>query len=62
MSGAIVDLGGPDGGRFWRVTTGEPADHPDAQAAAVHARVTGSVGCTYNGVTVESADGPSDAD
>lgn len=55
---AVVDLGGPGGGRYWRVTTGEPADHPDAHYAAVMARVTGSVGCTYNDVTVERADAP----
>lgn len=51
----IIDLGGPDGGRFWRVTSDHPVDHPDAHAAAVMARVTGSVGSTYNDVTVERA-------
>lgn len=54
MSRPIVDLGGPDGGRYWQVVTeGVRADHEDAQAAAVHARATGSVGATYNGVKVE---------
>lgn len=51
---AIIDLGGPDGGRFWRVTTGQAVDHPDAHSAAVHARVTGSVGASYNDATVEA--------
>ena len=56
----LIDLGGPEGGRYWRVTTGQSADHPDAQSAAVHARVTGSVGATYNDVTVERAEAPVD--
>lgn len=56
----IVDLGAPEGGRYWRVTTGEPADHPDAQHAAVMARVTGSVGASYNGVRVERSLSPDD--
>lgn len=46
----IVDLGGPDGGRFWRVTSGHSANHPNARDAAVMARVTGSVGATSNSV------------
>lgn len=50
----IIDLGGPDGGRYWLVTSDHDADHPDALNAAVHARATGSVGCAYNGATVES--------
>ena len=54
----LIDLGGPEGGRYWRVTTGQSADHPDAHAAAVHARATGSVGATYNDVTVERAEAP----
>lgn len=48
----IIDLGGPDGGRFWLVTSDHEAEHPDAQSAAVHARATGSVGCIYNGAHV----------
>lgn len=52
----IVDLGAPEGGRYWRVVSDHPIDHPDVQSAAVHARVTGSVGCTYNEAKVERAD------
>lgn len=52
----IIDLGGPEGGRYWRVVSGHPVDHPDAQSAAVHARATGSVGATYNDVKVERVD------
>lgn len=57
-SNTLIDLGGPTGGRWWRVTSDHTADHPDAQSAAVHARVTGSVGATYNDVTVARSDAP----
>lgn len=50
----VIDLGGV-GARYWRVVSDHGADHPDARAAAVHARATGSVGCTYNGAKVERA-------
>lgn len=50
----IVDLGGPDGGRYWKVTSGHLANHPDALHAAALARVTGSRGATADEVTVEA--------
>lgn len=49
----IIDLGGPVGSRFWRITSGHVASHADAHAAAVMARVTGSVGSSYNDAVVE---------
>ena len=52
----ILDLGGPDGGRYWRVVSDHAVDDPDVRAAAVHARVTGSVGCTYNDARVVRQD------
>lgn len=58
MTERIIDLGGPEGGRYWRVLTDHAVDHPDAQAAAVHAAMTGSVGCTYNDAQVERASLP----
>ncbi len=54
----LVDLGGPDSGRYWRVTSGHLATHPDALHAAALARVTGSRGATSNEVTVESCTAP----
>lgn len=48
----IIDLGGPDGGRYWRVVSGPAADDPFARAAAVQARLTGSQGATVNGACV----------
>lgn len=48
----IIDLDGPEGGRYWLVTTEHEPEHPDAHAAAVQARATGSVGATYNDATV----------
>lgn len=54
----IVDLEGPEASRYWRVVSDHAADHPDARAAAIHARATGSVGCTHNGVEVKRADQP----
>ena len=55
---AVIDIGGPKPSRYWRVTSDHPPAHPDAHAAAVHARLTGSVGCTYNDVTVKRVDQP----
>lgn len=49
----MIDLGGPDGGRFWWVVSDHTADDPDARSAAVYARCTGSVGGTYNEARVE---------
>lgn len=49
----IIDLGGPDGGRYWRVVSDHTVDHPDARRAAVMARATGSLGCTYNDAGVQ---------
>jgi hypothetical protein len=49
----VIDLGGPEGGRYWMVVSDHAADDPDARSAAVHARLTGSVGCTYNDAKVE---------
>lgn len=49
----IIDLGGPDRSRYWRVISDHSIDDEDARSAAIHARVTGSVGCTYNGAKVE---------
>lgn len=49
----ILDLGGPDRGRYWRVVSDHAVDDPDVRSAAIYARVTGSVGCTYNGAEVE---------
>lgn len=43
----VVDLGEPEGGRYWVVTSGHAPDHPNAIAAAVNARATGSVGATF---------------
>jgi hypothetical protein len=54
----VIDLGGPDGGRYWRVVSDHGVDDPDAQNAAIHARATGSVGCTYNDAKVERLVGP----
>lgn len=52
----VIDMGGPGGpGRRWRVVTDHPTDDSDVRNAAVHARVTGSVGCTYNDATVTRA-------
>lgn len=51
----VIDLGGPDGGRFWRITSGHVATDKDAHAAAVMARVTGSVGASVNAAVVERA-------
>lgn len=48
----IVDLGGPTGGRYWLVVS-DLYNEDDAMSAAIHARVTGSVGATHNGVKVE---------
>lgn len=52
----VIDLGGPDGGRFWRVVSEHSPQHPDAVSAAIYARATGSVGCTYNDAKVERAE------
>lgn len=54
----IIDAGGPEGGRYWRIITDHAADDSDIRAAVTHARVTGSVGCTYNGAKVERVPGP----
>lgn len=58
----LIDLGGPEGGRYWRVVSDHPVDHRDARAAAAYARVTGSVGASYNGAEVERADDPDEGD
>jgi hypothetical protein len=50
---AVIDLGGPDGGRFWRVVSEHTTAHSDAISAAVYARATGSTGATYNDAKVE---------
>lgn len=49
----VVDLGGPDGGRYWRIVSALALDHEDVRSAAVNGRLTGSVGCTYNEAEVE---------
>lgn len=53
--GKVVVLSGKVPGRCWEVISAHPADHPDARNAAIHAAVTGSVGCIYNGVEVARA-------
>lgn len=49
----MIDLGGPDGGRFWWVISGDNSDDGDARRAAIFARCSGSVGGTYNDAVVE---------
>lgn len=61
-SRAVIDLGGPEGGRYWVVVSGHSVNHEDARAAAVHARMTGSVGATYNEARVQSLTCVTEAD
>jgi hypothetical protein len=49
----VLDLGDPDDGRYWKVTSDHHTDDPNVRAAAAFGRAQGMMSATHDGAHVE---------